>query len=114
MDLSSKQIKAIPYLLAGPTIEIGCQKANISKSQYYEWIKDDDFKTELYRQRNELISQALNLLSSAMIGAVATLIRLLNSKNQHVQRLAARCLGTSGQNRKDTRTTGKEIIPYSQ
>lgn len=89
MNLSSKQLKAIPHLLAAATIEVGCQKAKISKSQYYQWLKDDDFKAEIDRQRGELIGQALNLLSSAMTEAAEVLRKLLKSDNEHVARLAA-------------------------
>jgi len=89
MALSDKQLKTIPCILAAKTIEAGCKKAKISKSQYYEWLKDDVFKAELDRQRNELIERAFNFLLSSLSEAAQTLKNLLTSENQHIQRLAA-------------------------
>ena len=89
MALTDKQLKTIPCILAAKTIEAGCKKANVSKSQYYTWLQEPEFKTELDRQRNELIERAFNVLSSSMSEAAETLRNLLKSKNQHIRRLAA-------------------------
>jgi len=89
MSLSAKQLKTIPCILAAKTIEAGCKAAKVSKSQYYTWLQEPEFKAELDRQRNELIQRAFNVLSSSMSEAAQTLKNLLKSKNQHIQRLAA-------------------------
>lgn len=85
--LTNRQLLAIPYLL-NSSVEEGCKKARVSRTTFYAWLKDDDFKAELKRQRNEIIQNALDRLKSAITKAVEELIKLTNAKREEVRRLA--------------------------
>jgi len=77
--ISTRQIKAIPFLVACPTLDAGCKKAKISGNTFYKWVRNPEFKTELKKQRDLVIEDALELLKSHITGAVDTLIKLLNN-----------------------------------
>lgn len=76
-ELSERQIKAIPFLVASPTIESGCRKAKISRETYYTWIADPTFKTELKKARDHVIDEAMSTIKGGMKKAAETLVRLL-------------------------------------
>jgi len=42
-DLEPIQLKTIFCYLESPTVEETCRKAEISKSLFYKWIKEDNF-----------------------------------------------------------------------
>jgi AcrR family transcriptional regulator len=87
--LTAKQSRVIPYLLAAPSIEAGCRRAKISKGAVYQWLKDETFRQELKRQRDELIERALDSLKANVAKATETLVRLLDSESEQIQARAA-------------------------
>ena len=88
-DLSGRQLRVIPYLLGGPSIEEGCKQARVSKSAVYEWLKDDTFKDELRRRREELTAIALDTLKAGIAKATATLVNHLDSERENISIRAA-------------------------
>ena len=86
-NLTERQVKAIPHLVASSTYEKGCRKARISRNTFYEWLKDPVFKAELKRQRDTAIEEALETLKSSMTTAVKVLVDLLDTtKNEYLKR----------------------------
>jgi hypothetical protein len=88
-ELTERQIKAIPFFISSPTIEAGCKAAKISKNAFYEWMKIPLFKTELNRQRDFVVDEALDTLRNNMTKAVNTLVSLLASDSGHIKRYVA-------------------------
>lgn len=86
--LSNRQVLAISHILNSPSIEEACKKARISRATFYTWLKDENFKAELKRQRDEVIRNALDRLKSAITKAVEELIKLTDAKREEVRRLA--------------------------
>lgn len=86
--LTHRQILAIPHLLGSRSYEQGRKKARISKESLYRWLKDPAFVAEMERQRNEIVREALAGLKAATLKAVAELVRLTESENEGVRRLA--------------------------
>jgi len=90
-NLSERQLKAIPHLVASSTYEKGCRKARISRNTYYEWMKDPVFKAELRRQRDNVIEEALETLKFSMTNAVKVLVELLDTtENEYLKRNVAK------------------------
>ena len=90
-NLTERQVKAIPHLVASSTYEKGCRKARISRNTFYEWLKDPVFKAELKRQRDTVIEEALETLKSSMTNAVKVLLDLLDTtKNEYLKRNVAK------------------------
>lgn len=88
--LTGRQLRAIPFLVASPTIEAGCKKANISRKIYYDWMANSEFRAELKRARDVAIEEALVSLKGAMNKAAEALINLLEStKTETLKRAVA-------------------------
>jgi len=43
-ELTAKQKRVIPYLLAAPSVEEVCKRARVSKAAFYGWLKQDEFR----------------------------------------------------------------------
>jgi len=89
-ELTERQIKAIPIIVASPTYSEGCTKAKLNRTTFYQWLKIPEFKAELNRQRNEIAVEAFGILSQALTKAVESLVDLLDSKDNRLKRLAAK------------------------
>lgn len=90
LKLTSRQLKAIPFLVSNPTYTQGCKKAKINKATLYKWLKDPEFKAELNRQRDEVAAEALGMLSQGLTKAVETLVGLLDNKDDRLKRLTSK------------------------
>ena len=88
-ELTHNQKRVIPYLLAAPSIEEGCKRARVSKAAVYQWLKDQNFRQELKRQRNAIIEQALDSLKANLAEASKTLVRHLKSTRENISIRAA-------------------------
>jgi transposase len=87
--LTARQARVIPYLLAAPSFEEGCKRAGVSKVTVYGWLKQEIFRQELKRQRDELIERALDNLKANVSKATETLVKLLDSKSEPIRARAA-------------------------
>lgn len=84
-NLTNKQLKAIPLVLEARSIVVGVKKARISKTTFYGWLKDPEFKAEFVLQRQELVDLALHELKMATSEAVSVLRGLLNAEGESVR-----------------------------
>ena len=62
--LTERQLAVIPHLLASPSIKEGCRRAKVSKVTVYGWLKEEAFREELRRQREEVVKGALDTLKA--------------------------------------------------
>lgn len=85
-ELTNRQLLAITQIIASPTLEEARRKARISKGTLYAWLKDEAFKIELKRQREEIVKEALASLKNAMTKAVKELVKLINSSKPELRR----------------------------
>ena len=76
-------------MVGAPSTEEGCKRAGVSKAAVYEWLKDDAFRQELKRQRDEVIGQALDSLKSNIAKATKTLVKHLDSRHENISIRAA-------------------------
>lgn len=88
--LHDKQLITIAHVLSSKSIDEGCKKAEISRTAYYRWLEDDAFKSELKRQRDALIEEALGRLKLSIAKAVEELAKLMDSKREDIKRGACR------------------------
>lgn len=86
--LTNRQLLAINHILNSPSIEQACQNAKVSRPTIYKWLKDETFKAELKRQRDEVVNGALDRLKGAITKAVEELIKLTGAQREEVRRLA--------------------------
>ncbi len=88
--MSDKQRRVIPHLLAAPSIEEGCKRAKVGKATLYEWLKNETFKDEIRRQRQEIVTGALETLKANVSKATEVIVGLLESENESIRHRAAR------------------------
>lgn len=88
-NLTDKQLRVIPFLLEAPSIEEGCKRAKVSKATVYTWLKEEAFREELRRQREEVVRGALETLKANTAKATETLVKLLDSDKEGIQARAA-------------------------
>ncbi len=84
--LTRKQLKAIPVIISAKTITEGVKQAGISKTIFYEWMKNDNFKNEFISRQNDIIETALmelKGLSSEAVEKLGTLLR--ESVNENIK-----------------------------
>ena len=62
-ELTAKQAKSIPILLAAKSYEKGCKSARISKTTFYKWMQDDGFAAEFDRQRSKIAETAFGMIA---------------------------------------------------
>jgi Helix-turn-helix of insertion element transposase len=85
-NLTNKQLMAIPIIISARTITEGCKQAGISKTIFYEWLKDDLFKQEFIAMQNDLIETALKELKGLSAEAVEELGTLLReTQNENIK-----------------------------
>ncbi|MFC1868368.1 hypothetical protein ACFL0H_09570 [Thermodesulfobacteriota bacterium] len=78
-QLTERQLKSIPHLVAAPTFEEGRKNARVSRNALYEWLKNPVYKKELKRARDLVVSEALEILKGNITQAVETLVDLLST-----------------------------------
>jgi hypothetical protein len=87
--ITDRQSRVIAHLLASPSIEEACRRARINKTTIYEWLKNENFRRELKRQRDLVIERALDSLKANIAKATETLIKHLDSKRENISVRAA-------------------------
>lgn len=88
--LTLRQLRAIPFLLASPSIEEGCRAAKVSKATVYGWLKEQAFREELRRHREEVVRGALETLKANVSKATETLVKLLDSDKEGIRARVAK------------------------
>lgn len=88
-NLTRKQLKTIPVIISAKTITEGVKQAGISKTLFYEWMKNDIFKNEFISRQNDLIDTALKELKGLSSEAVESLGKLLRETENENIRLKA-------------------------
>ena len=89
-SLTNRQLTAITHLLTSSNVEEARRKSRLSKGTLYTWLKDDAFKTEIKRQRNEITKEASFRLRAAMTKAVDVLIGLIDTSKPDLKRLVCK------------------------
>lgn len=79
-------------LAAGSPVDQAAKAAGLSPRTVYRRLAEPGFRSRLATARDELASEALSELAGCAPEAVATLRRLLQANNEHVQLGAARTL----------------------
>ena len=87
--LSRKQLTAIPVIISAKTITEGVKEAGISKTLFYEWMKDNVFREEFISKQNDIIESALKELKGLSSIAVEKLGALLRDSANETIRLKA-------------------------
>jgi ACT domain-containing protein len=89
LALTKKQLKALPLLLSTGRIEDAVKAAGISKTAFYEWMKQPVFRSAFEAQRMDIVNEGLHQLKMASGEASEVLRGLLKSERESIQLKAA-------------------------
>ncbi len=88
--LTLRQLHALPFILSNASVSDASKLSGVSEKQIWEWIKQDDFRSELYRQKNNIIAKVTNTLQSSSLRAAQVLIDIMeNGKTDTIRHRAA-------------------------
>ena len=86
-ELSPGQQKLLAALVGDSNIQAASNAAGVARSTAYLWLSDAAFRDELARQRNAVLSLALESVKTHATRAVAELARLLDAPDDRLRRL---------------------------
>lgn len=70
--------------------KIAHNKIMIIDSKLYEWLKLPAFKTEVERQREQIIQESFGILAQGLTKAIETITGLLGDSDKRLKQLAAK------------------------
>ncbi len=74
-------MKVIQAILTSDTMEKASEQAGVSRGTLYRWLKEDLFKNELKKARQQLVEQSGLKLQRAMGQAIKTLLEICKDKD---------------------------------
>ena len=83
--MRAKQVNFLQALLTEPTITGAAEKAHISRETAYKYLKDETFKAELDKRRNECITDTVRYLQGNLALCNETLIGIIRSRSTSPQ-----------------------------
>jgi len=89
LALTPKQELAIFALLEAGTIESAALSVGVSRQSLWAWMKIEPFRDKLTDARAQLFREGMGALKGSMAKAAGVLVKLLDSNNANVRRLAA-------------------------
>ena len=89
-QLSLRQLHALPFILSSVSITQASKECGVSEKQIWEWMNQETFRSECYRQKTSVISEVTNKLQQASMQASQVLIDLMNNgKTDNIKHRAA-------------------------
>ena len=90
VPLTARQLSALPYLAAFPSINQAAHAAAIGRSTLYRWLEDDRFREKLIRLREETAEFARQEAKGLMLRAVDVFRDAMSNGDITVRLRAAR------------------------
>ena len=81
IGLTDRQKTAIPFFLGSKSYDEGCKQSGVSKTTFFEWLKNPIFKDELDKARDAIVEEAIGTLKSSTTKASRSLAELLDSSD---------------------------------
>ena len=87
--LTHRQITALPYLVASPTVTEGARLAGISRRTVHRWMEDDDFRVQFEKFRDEALSLSQAELKGLTLKGTGVLAEMLEDPSSNIRLRAA-------------------------
>ena len=84
-ELTRRQQRAITIILQAKNITEGSAEAGITRQTFYEWYRNNNFRMEFIKQRQEIIDLALHELKTSASEAVNVLRELLQAEGEVIR-----------------------------
>ena len=89
-SLTDRQLAALPYLVASPSLSEGTSLANVGRTTLYRWMEDPHFRATLERMRSEAADLARTELQGLMLKGILVLAEALEDPDPNIRLRAAR------------------------
>ena len=96
LDLSNRQIKALPYLVSSATVTEGIKLAGISRTTFYRWMEDEAFRAEFENLRADIQSYAYAELRGLTLKGALVLAQMLEDESPAIRLKAAQTALSTG------------------
>lgn len=83
--MTQKQIKFLYCLLENSSTTKAIKAAGISSATAYRWMKDTDFKRELERKKEEMLSRVSGYLQSSLADCCERLMEIVKDPDTSAQ-----------------------------
>ncbi len=87
--LSRRQIRAIPFFVFARNIEEGARNSKIGRNTFTRWMKNEAFRQEFHRVRDEILQEAIGRLQLSLHRAVDVMADLLEAQEKTIRLRAA-------------------------
>jgi hypothetical protein len=87
--LSRRQIRAIPFFVFARNIEEGARNSKIARNTFTRWMKNEAFRQEFHRVREEILREAVGRLQLSLHRAVDVMADLLDAEEKTIRLRAA-------------------------
>ena len=84
--LSFRQKKLLTALVNTSDVQAACKAAGVGRTAAYGWLKNQDFREELNRLRDNALSDALTHIKTYTAQAVDQLALLMKSEDERMRR----------------------------
>lgn len=81
LHLTAKQIKGVDALLAADTVEQAAERAGVTRTTLYRWLRNEAFASELTKAKRRLVQQGILKLQRAVSDAVKVLVDISKDKD---------------------------------
>lgn len=85
--LPPKKARLLTALVCDSDVLAACETAGVSRTTAYRWLDQAEFKAALARQRDAVLSGALESIKTQSAQAVTELSKLLSVKDDRLRRL---------------------------
>ena len=83
--LTPRQLAALPFLVAAPTVAEGARMASTGRSILYRWINDPDFRDRLQAMRADTAGLARAELNGLMLKGIMALTEALEDPSPAIR-----------------------------
>ena len=85
-DLTSEKMRLLEILVFNSDMQAAAEAVGVSRATAYRWLQEREFKEELARQRDAVLSTAMAGIKTLAERAVTELANLLNTKDDRLRR----------------------------
>ena len=89
-SLTDRQLAALPYLVAAPSLSEGAYLANVGRTTLYRWMDDPEFRARLEHLRSQAADLARTELQGLMLKSILALAQAIEDPDPNLRLRAAR------------------------
>ena len=85
-QITTQQMQLLEALVQAPNVQAACESVGVGRTTAYRWMDEPAFKAELDRQRDLVLSVALEGVKTSATRAMTELTALMGTKDERLRR----------------------------